>query len=63
MKNKNANIFANRLVKAFQKNKLINQIPSRFTKKISQADKFRRLCESKIKKGRSLLSRIKFTAS
>jgi len=49
MKNKNANIFANRLVKAFQKNKLINPIPSRFTKKISQADKFRRLCESKIK--------------
>ena len=33
---KNANIFANRLVKAFQKNKLINPIPSRFTKKISQ---------------------------
>ena len=50
MKDKNSNLVANRLVNAFLKNKIINPISSRYTKKLSNADKFRKLCESKIKK-------------
>ena len=50
MKNKNSNYVANRLVKAFLKNKIINPISSKYTKKLSNADKLRKLCESKIKK-------------
>jgi 2-keto-4-pentenoate hydratase len=50
MKDKNSNLVANRLVNAFLKNKIISPLPLRFTKKISEAQKFRRLCESKIKK-------------
>ena len=50
MKNKNLNLVANKLVKAFLKNKIINPISSKYTKKLSNADKFRKLCESKIKK-------------
>ena len=50
MKDKNSNLVANRLVKAFLKNKIINPISSKYTKKLSNADKFRKLCESKIKK-------------
>ena len=37
------------LVKAFLKNKIILSIPKKFTKKLTDADKFRKLCESKIK--------------
>ena len=40
---------ANKLVKAFLKNKIISPIPSRYTRKLSEAQKLRRLCESKIK--------------
>tara|TARA_B100001996_G_scaffold359383_1_gene324586 strand:- start:66 stop:839 length:774 start_codon:yes stop_codon:yes gene_type:complete len=40
---------SDKLVKAFLKNKIIAPIPSRFTKKIKEAQKLRRLCESKIK--------------
>ena len=50
MKDKNSNLVANRLVNAFLKNKIINPISSKYTKKLSNADKFRKLCESKIKK-------------
>ena len=50
MKDKNSNLAANRLVKAFLKNKIINPISSKYTKKLLNADKFRKLCESKIKK-------------
>ena len=50
MKDKYSNLVANRLVNAFLKNKIINPISSRYTKKILNADKFRKLCESKIKK-------------
>ena len=50
MKNKNSNLVANKLVKAFLKNKIINPISSKYTKKLLNADKFRKLCESKIKK-------------
>ena len=38
------------LVKAFLKNKIIAPIPSKFTKKINEAQKLRKLCESKINK-------------
>ena len=50
MTNKNLNKYANRLVYAFLKNKIISPLPERYTKKISEAQKFRKLCESKIKK-------------
>ena len=38
-----------KLVKAFLKNKIIEPIPSKFTKKLDEAQKLRKLCESKIK--------------
>ena len=50
MINKNLNRYANRLVNAFLKNKIISPLPVKYTKKISEAQKLRRLCESKIKK-------------
>ena len=50
MKNKNLDLIANKLVKAFLKNKIIAPIPIKFTKKLSEAQKLRKLCESKIKK-------------
>ena len=50
MKDKYSNSVANRLVNAFLKNKIINPISSKYTKKLSNAQKFRKLCESKIKK-------------
>jgi len=50
MNDKNSNLVANRLVKAFLKNKIINPISSKYTKKLTNAQKFRKLCESKIKK-------------
>ncbi len=37
------------LVKAFLKNKIIAPIPFKFTKKLKEAQKLRKLCESKIK--------------
>ncbi len=50
MKDKNIDLVANKLVKAFLKNKIIAPISNRYTKKISQAQKLKNLCESKIKK-------------
>ena len=50
MSNKNLNKYANRLVNAFLKNKIISPLPQKYTKKISDAQKLRRLCESKINK-------------
>ena len=50
MINKNLNKFAVRIVNAFLKNKIISPLPTKYTKKISEAQKFRKLCESKIKK-------------
>ena len=41
---------SNKLVKAFLKNKIIAPLPRRFTKKLTEANKFRILCESKVKK-------------
>ena len=40
---------ANKLVNAFVNNKIIAPIPKKFTKKITEAQKLRKLCESKIK--------------
>ena len=40
---------SDKLVKAFLKNKIIAPIPSRFSKKLPEAQKLRKLCESKIK--------------
>jgi len=40
---------SDKLVNAFLKNKIIETLPKRFTKKLVDADKFRKLCESKIK--------------
>ena len=40
---------SNELVDAFLKNHTISSIPKKFTKKLTEADKFRKLCESKIK--------------
>jgi len=41
---------SDKLVKAFVNNKIISPIPSKYVKKISEAQKLRKLCESKIKK-------------
>ena len=48
--NKNDNKYANRIVNAFLKNKIISPLPTRYTKKLSNAQNFRKLCESKINK-------------
>ena len=48
--NNNLNKYVDRIVNAFLKNKIISPLPSRYTKKISEAQKFRKLCESKIQK-------------
>ena len=40
---------SDKLVNAFLKNEIISPIPKKFTKKLTEADKFRKLCESKIK--------------
>ena len=40
---------SDKLVNAFLTNKIISPIPSKFTKKLDEANKFRKLCESKIK--------------
>ena len=50
MKNRDINKYANKLVNAFLKNKIISPLPSKYTTKIFDAQKFRKLCESKIKK-------------
>ena len=50
MTNKNLNLIANKLVKAFLGNKIIAPIPNRYTKNLLEAQKLRKLCESKIKK-------------
>jgi len=40
---------SDKLVKAFLNNKIIEPIPSKYTKSLSEAQKLRKLCESKIK--------------
>ena len=39
---------SDKLVNAFLKNKIVAPIPNKFTKKLVEADKFRKLCESKV---------------
>ena len=41
--------FADKLVNAYKKNKLISPLPIKYTKNINNATKLRKLCESKIK--------------
>ena len=43
------NKIADKLVNAFLKNKIISPLPQKITKKLTNADEFRKLCESKIK--------------
>tara|TARA_B100000963_G_scaffold208467_1_gene181586 strand:- start:696 stop:1472 length:777 start_codon:yes stop_codon:yes gene_type:complete len=50
MKNTQTDKIANKLVKAFLKNKIIQPIPTSLSKKITNAQNFRKLCESKINK-------------
>ena len=48
--NKNLkNKISDRLVNAFLKNKIISPLPKKITRKLTNADEFRKLCESKIK--------------
>ena len=46
----NINFYTNKLTNAFLKNKLILPIPSKYTKQLSAANNFRKICESKIRK-------------
>jgi len=46
----NVEKLSNKLVKAFLKNKIISPLPEKITKNIYIAEKFRKLCESKITK-------------
>jgi 2-keto-4-pentenoate hydratase len=48
MKRNLADITSDKLVKAFLDNKIISSIPNKFSKKLENANKFRKLCESKI---------------
>ncbi len=48
MKTDSAEKLSNKLVKAFLKNKTISPLPLKFTKRLKNADKFRKLCESKV---------------
>ena len=50
MINTKMEIFANKLVKAFLANKTINPIPVKYCKTMKEAQKLRKLCESKVKK-------------
>ena len=47
---KNDNKYAIKIANAFLKNKIISPLPIRYTKKLSNAQNFRKLCESKINK-------------
>ena len=49
MKKSSLEKIANKMVNAFLKNKIIEALPSKYTKKIIEAEKLRKLCESKIK--------------
>ena len=47
---KNDNKYAIKIANAFLKNKIISPLPIRYTKKLYNAQNFRKLCESKINK-------------
>ena len=48
MKKSQKEKLSDQIVKAFLKNKIIAPLPKKFTKKLSNAENFRRLCESKV---------------
>ena len=50
MINKNTNFYVSKLVSAFLNNKIISPIPIKYTKKLTNSNKFRILCENKINK-------------
>ncbi len=49
MKKNLLDITTDKLVRAFLKNKMISPLPSRYTKRMSEAQKVRKMCENKIK--------------
>ena len=49
MNNKSLNILANRITNAYLKNKIIKPLPTKITKNLEIANKFRKICEAKIK--------------
>ena len=49
MKNTNIEKVANKLVKAFFANKIINPIPIKYCKTMKEAEKLRKLCERKVR--------------
>ena len=48
MKKNTIEKLSNKIVNAFLNNKIINPLPAKYTKKLSNAEIFRKLCESKI---------------
>jgi len=48
MKKNTIETLSNKIVDAFLNNKIINPLPARYTKKLHNAEIFRKLCESKI---------------
>ena len=48
MNNKSLNKLANELTEAFLKNKIIKSLPTKITKKLKNANEFRKICEAKI---------------
>ena len=46
----NTNFYAKKITNAFLRNKIILPLPAKYTKKLSKANTFRKLCESQIKK-------------
>ena len=49
MKKSSLNKLTDKLVNAFEKNKIISPLPSKYTKKLSEAQKIRKICENKVK--------------
>jgi 2-keto-4-pentenoate hydratase len=49
MKNNLLEKTTDKLVNAFLKNKIISPLPLKYTRKLSEAQKVRKMCESKIK--------------
>ena len=47
MNKKSLNHLANKLVNAFLKNKIIKSLPAKITKKLQDANNFRKICKTK----------------
>ena len=50
MKKKQIDILSDKMVNAFLNDRIISPLPKKYSKKMNDAQKFRKLCESKIKK-------------